>query len=142
MKKTTEMGNYYVILQQLIMTVMNTQFQHKQIHKGTWTSPDQNTINQIDHVLININKKEVTEDVRSLRGPNIDSEHFLLKATLKQKSPNIHKRKSVQTTKWNKINLQNPTKLRQYRTSLPNKLKAYPDTTNFEEEWDKHRTKP
>jgi hypothetical protein len=41
---------------------MSTQFQHKQIHKGTWRSPDCN-INQIDHVLVNQNKKESTEDV-------------------------------------------------------------------------------
>ena len=34
------------------MIVMSMQFQHKRIHKGTWRSPDQNTINQIDHVLI------------------------------------------------------------------------------------------
>jgi endonuclease/exonuclease/phosphatase family metal-dependent hydrolase len=118
------------------MIVMSTQFQHKQIHKGTWISPDQNTINQIDHVLININKEEVTEDVRSLRGPNIDSDHFLLKATLKQKLLKIYKRKSAQTTKWNETNMQNPSKLIKYRTSLHNKLKAIPDTTNVEEEWE------
>ena len=45
------------------MTVMSTQFQHKQIHKGTWRSPDYNTINQTDHVLVNQNKKEAIEDV-------------------------------------------------------------------------------
>jgi exonuclease III len=64
-------------------TVMSTQFQHKQIHKGTWRSPDQNTINQIDRVLINQNRKEVIENVRSLRGPDIDSDHFLMKSALK-----------------------------------------------------------
>jgi hypothetical protein len=48
------------------MIVMITQFQHKRIHKGTWRSPDHSTINQIDHVLINQNKKEVIEYVRSL----------------------------------------------------------------------------
>jgi hypothetical protein len=43
--------------------IMSTQFQHKRLHKGIWRSPDQNTINQIDHVLIKQNKKEVIEDV-------------------------------------------------------------------------------
>jgi hypothetical protein len=119
------------------MIVMSTQFQHKQIHNRTWISPDQNTINQIDHFLININRKDVIEDVRSLRDPNIDSDRFVLKATLKQKLPKIHKRKSAQTTKWNKMNMQNPSKLRQYRTSLHNKLKAIPDTTNVEEGWER-----
>jgi len=37
--------------------VMSTKFQHKQIHKGTWRFPDHNIINQIDHILVNQNKK-------------------------------------------------------------------------------------
>jgi endonuclease/exonuclease/phosphatase family metal-dependent hydrolase len=81
------------------MIVMSTQFQHKQIiHKGTWRSPD-HIINQIDHVLVNQNKKEIIEDVRTLRDPNIDSDHYLLKTTLKQKLLNINKKKPIQTTK-------------------------------------------
>jgi hypothetical protein len=31
-----------------------------------WTSPDGNTLNQIDHVLIDAQKKDVTEDVRTM----------------------------------------------------------------------------
>jgi hypothetical protein len=60
-----------------------------------------------------------------------------LEATLNQKLPNIYKRKSVATTKWNKINMQNPIKFRQYSTSLHNKLKVIPDTNNAEEEWER-----
>ena len=52
---------------------MSTQFQHKRIHKGTWLAPDQATLNQIDHVLITSKEKDLNEDIRSLRGPNIDS---------------------------------------------------------------------
>ena len=106
------------------MVVISTQFQHKQIHKGTWRYPDNNTINQIDHVLINQSKKEAKEDVRFLRDPNIDSDNYLLKTTLKQKLPNIYIRKPTQLIKWNKTNLQDPSKLRQYtdRILLQNKL--------------------
>jgi len=67
------------------MVVMSTNFQHKRIHKITWLSPDQNTASQIDDIIVNANKKGVIEDVRYMRGPNIDLDHFLVKAVIKQK---------------------------------------------------------
>ena len=72
------------------LTVMSTQFQHKKIQKGTWLAPDQMTLNQIDHVLITNNKKELIEDVRTVRGPNIDSDHYLLTIIVNQKLPKIY----------------------------------------------------
>jgi len=53
-----------------------TYYQHKRIYKGTWISPDDNTLNQIDHVIIDASKKGVTEDVRTMGGFNCDSDHF------------------------------------------------------------------
>jgi hypothetical protein len=61
------------------MATMSTNFQHKRIHRITWLSPDQNTASQIDHIIIIANKKGVIEDIKSMRGPNIDSDHFLVK---------------------------------------------------------------
>jgi len=76
------------------LTVMSTQFQHKKIHKGTWLAPDQMTLNQIDHVLITSKKKELIEDVRTMRGPNIDSDHYLLEIIVNQKLPKIYYKKN------------------------------------------------
>jgi len=76
------------------VTVMSTQFQHKRIHKGTWLAPDQATLNQIDHVLISSKKKDLIEDVRSLRGPNVDADHYLLKIIISQNLPKIYTKKN------------------------------------------------
>jgi hypothetical protein len=82
----------------------------------------------------------------------MDSDHFLLKVIIKQRFLKICKEKTIQTNKWNKANLQNPTKRRQYGTSLQKRLKILPNTINDEECWkrikvaiteaSKHQMKP
>ena len=54
------------------MKITSTHYQHKIIHKGTWISPDGKTVNQIDHVIVDANKKGMVEDVRTVRGLNCD----------------------------------------------------------------------
>ena len=66
---------------------MSTQYQDKKIHKGTWLAPDQMTLDETDHVLITSMKKELIEDVRTMRRPNIDSDHYLLRIIVNQKLP-------------------------------------------------------
>jgi len=38
------------------MFLISNNFQHKKIHIGMWTSPDHQTINQIDHVMVSKEK--------------------------------------------------------------------------------------
>ena len=50
------------------LVVKSTMFLHRNIHKYTWTSPDGQTHNQIDHVLINRRWHSSILDVQSFRG--------------------------------------------------------------------------
>jgi hypothetical protein len=57
------------------MVVASILFNHKDIHKMTCRSPDGQTFNQIDHLLIDARHVSNVMDVRTFRGANIDSDH-------------------------------------------------------------------
>ena len=57
----------------------------KDIHKGTWNDPAGRTVNQIDHVLINKRRATTVEDVKTMRGANCDSDHFLIRTIIRHK---------------------------------------------------------
>jgi len=66
-------------------SVRNTKFPHKDIHKETWYSVDSRTANQIDHVLISNKFRSAITDNKALTGPDIGSDHNLLKINFKAK---------------------------------------------------------
>ena len=55
-----------------------TIFQHKDIDKLTWKSPDGKTVNPIDHVVINNKWRRSVKDVHTCR-----SDHYLVMSRLK-----------------------------------------------------------
>jgi endonuclease/exonuclease/phosphatase family metal-dependent hydrolase len=73
------------------MVIGSTIFSHKNIHKTTWKSSDGQTMNQIDHILIDMRHKSNVMDVRSFRGANIDSDHFLVISKLRARISNCKK---------------------------------------------------
>jgi len=67
------------------LIVKSTYFRHKNIHKQTWISPDGNTRNQIDHVLVDKRRHTNVLDVRSYRGANCDSDHMFVIAKIRER---------------------------------------------------------
>jgi hypothetical protein len=60
-------------------------FPHCSIHKYTWTSPDEQMHNQIDHVLIDKRRHPGILDVRYFRGSDCDSDHCLVVAEIRER---------------------------------------------------------
>ena len=68
------------------LVIGGTLFHHKQVHKGTWQSPDGRTVNQIDHIAISRRHRSFLLDVRSFRGADIGlTDHYLVGARLRLK---------------------------------------------------------
>ena len=67
------------------LLVKSTYFEHKDIHKYTWISPDGQTLNQIDHVLVDRRRHTNIMDVRSYRGAEGDTDHQLVITKVREK---------------------------------------------------------
>jgi hypothetical protein len=67
------------------LIVKSTMFPHRNIHKYTCTSPDGNTHNQIDHILIDRRRHSSVLDVRSFRAADCDTDHYLVVAKIRER---------------------------------------------------------
>jgi hypothetical protein len=69
------------------LVVKSTMFPHRNIHKYTWTSPDGQSHNQTDHVLIDRRWHSSILDVRSFRGADCDTDLYLVVANVRERLP-------------------------------------------------------
>jgi endonuclease/exonuclease/phosphatase family metal-dependent hydrolase len=67
------------------LVVKITMFPHRSIHKYTWIFSDGKTHNQIDHILIDRRRHSSILDVRSFRGADFDSDHYLVAANARER---------------------------------------------------------
>jgi hypothetical protein len=67
------------------LVVKNTMFPHRNIYKYTWTSPHGKTHNQIDHIFIERRWHSSIPDVRSFKGADCDTIHYLVVAKVRER---------------------------------------------------------
>jgi endonuclease/exonuclease/phosphatase family metal-dependent hydrolase len=81
--------------------VLSTWFPRKDIHKETWRIPGTDDTNQTDHILVSKKWATDIENVRTYRGANSDSGHFLVGARLKQKIALMTRNRIDNCKSWN-----------------------------------------
>jgi hypothetical protein len=67
------------------LVIKSIMFPHRKIHKHTWTSPEGNTHNQIDYILIDKRRHSSILDVRSFRGADCDTDRCLVVAEVRER---------------------------------------------------------
>jgi hypothetical protein len=100
-------------------------FPHRSIQKYTWTSPDGKSHNQIDHILIDRRRHSSILDVRTFRGADCDSGHYLVVVKVRERlavSKRMVKKMDVEIFNLKQINEKEVKE--QYQVTIKNKFAA------------------
>jgi len=91
-------------------------FPHRDSHKYTWTSPDEKTNNQIDHILIDRRWRSSILDVQSYRAADYDTDQYMMVAKVWEKlAVNKQAAKKFDGEKINLKKLNEPEVRKQYQ---------------------------
>jgi hypothetical protein len=115
-------------------------FPHCKIHKYTRTSPEGNTHNQIDHILIDRRRHSSILDVRSFRGADCDTDYYLVVTKVRERLA-VSKRaaQKIDTERFNVKKLNEGDVKEQYQVTITNKFAALEnleDSGDINRAWD------
>ena len=103
------------------LVIGGTLFMHRVIHKTTWRSPDQRTVSQIDHVIINQKWRRSLQDVKANRGADIGSDHVLVVASVSLKLRKT-KRGEERQQRFDTAKLKNSNTEKAFKLELKNRF--------------------
>jgi stalled ribosome alternative rescue factor ArfA len=102
----------------------------------TWRSPDGQTHNQIDHLLIDARHVSNGMDVRTLRGADIHSDLYLLISKIRSRISNARKMYGSYARKFNSEKLKSPKTSSAYREKLNEYIAKHVDNDDdINEAW-------
>ena len=115
------------------LVIGGTIFPHKDVHKGTWRSPDGHTVNQIDHICISSKHRACLLDVRSMRGADIGlTDHYLVRSKLRVKLRRVSHHQN--NRRFDSQKLKDPAFQEEFRAAVNTRLESEPPG-NIEEDW-------
>jgi hypothetical protein len=117
------------------LVVRSTMFQHRNIHKYTWTCPDGKTHGQIDHILTDGRWHSSIFDVHSFRGVDYGTDHCLVVAKARKDLRTISKR-AAHMFDMERFNLGKLSELdirKEYQIEISNRITALENLSNSED---------
>jgi hypothetical protein len=83
-------------------------------------------VNQIDPVLVSLRHSTSIIDVRSSRGPNCDTDHYLVKTKVRERIAKVQKMERMKPQKWDVQKLQGNNEIQQkYERQIAEKRKEH-----------------
>ena len=107
------------------LVLKSMMFLHRDIHKYTWTSPDGKTHNQIGHILIDRRWHLSILDVRSFRGADYDTDHYLVVAKVTERlAVSKQAAQKLDVERFNLRKLKDREVKKQYQIEITNRFAA------------------
>jgi len=116
------------------MVVASALFSHKDIPKMTWRSPDGQTFSQIVHLVIDARHVSNIMGVRTFRGANVDSDHYLLISKIGSRISNARKMYGSCAGKFNSEKLRSSEISSEYREKQNEYLERHADDNDNDDD--------
>ncbi len=117
------------------LTIGGTLFQHRDIHKGTWRSPNGRTVTQIDHICISTKWSHSLLNVKTCRGADVGSDHYLVRGNMRIKLLAVEKMQATKRSMPAIGHLRDQTKVEEYNIALHNRFSCLAHEENLEDMW-------
>lgn len=119
------------------LVISSTHFQRKDIYKYTWIAPGGQYKSQIDHVVIEKRFKSSINSVRSYRGADGDTDHYLVISSLKVKLSrqwNMNQKGIKKNARLDMDKIKNQEEITAYHNNLNNILESNKLDTELDSE--------
>ena len=120
------------------LRIMNTFFQHREVHKYTWYRPSMDQKSLIDFCIVSSDLFSDVLDIRVKRGAELSTDHHLVVCSLQLSKPWPNKRSNRSSVtyriKWEALEDEEVRK--QFASSISSKFRQLPDVSeDIEREW-------